>query len=848
MKNQSTLNDVFKFVNIGPGNILKTYPLQNSHQVALLEDSSEEEKREKANEFFNKDDFSIKSLDHGETILSEFENNRQNPNNLISAFYDIIQCQYEIDFNSDSFRCDIESLSDALYLLPYADTPVVPDEIQNAYLAYNILARADADVRYRQVSFGKIDLSENATSGIIKNIGIANLMVVKQHILRYEATEISYIENVMKGESRSKEHRFLDRFEETFIREKESTKETEVEKELKERFEMNRETSKTIEEDHKLSADLSISASYGPTLSIQSDLGYSFEHSESFDQSASSTYAKDVMDRSLEKVTERVREERITKILKENETINKHAFENGPSDFYSTADIDHISGIYQFVDKIYKAQVFNYGKRQMFDLMIPEPASFLHFLNKRGEAEGLSEIDKVPKFDISPFEIEYEANHLITGLGLEQTRHYSNLIKAYKANGVKLHPSPKTFTFNHEEPAGDTGDGSLTSDEGPFPVSPKVIEVEIVSGYIPRTINISIIGSTDRVDTVQFYFVIGSDEKQIVDRRIPHYPDYGIRSHRRGAGAHERVTFTGKLGGMHELELPPTFSVDDQNKLYIGYFPVESANHIINGEVHCEPSPELIKEWQLETFDIITSAYQDRLLEYESKMAQLKLDEQGREGNDLKKYGVPPSKQKQVILTELKKHAISIFTDNYYQEAVFQSNYPLYDAASEHEPPKIDRIKAKAQGDFIRFFEHAFEWSQMQYAFYPYFWSKVDNWTNRFKETDINYEYEQFLQAGSARLVLSVRPGYEKAVNHFLENNEIWLGEGAPEIENPLYLSIIDEIKEASGNLEQDPEPVGEPWEVRLPTSLIKLRKQESLPSWEENPDDSWEWVSVEED
>ena len=36
-----------------------------------------------------------------------------------------------------------------------------------------------------------------------------------------------------------------------------------------------------------------------------------------------------------------------------------------------------VRGIYQWVDKKYKARIFNYGKRLLYDVVVPEPAAFL---------------------------------------------------------------------------------------------------------------------------------------------------------------------------------------------------------------------------------------------------------------------------------------------------------------------------------------------------------------------------------------------------------------------------------------------------------------------------------------
>src|SRR6185369_9992767 len=103
---------------------------------------------------------------------------------------------------------------------------------------------------------------------------------------------------------------------------------------------------------------------YGPTVEVDSSFGVDVETSSEASAKSASTYAKDVLERSLERVTERVREERVRTIRRETEEKNLHQFSNGDSQ-------PHKVGIYQFLDKVYEAQVFNYGKRQIFDLVIP---------------------------------------------------------------------------------------------------------------------------------------------------------------------------------------------------------------------------------------------------------------------------------------------------------------------------------------------------------------------------------------------------------------------------------------------------------------------------------------------
>jgi hypothetical protein len=98
---------------------------------------------------------------------------------------------------------------------------------------------------------------------LIRPAGVARLLVVKQQIKRYEAAEVAHVENVLSGEKRARTHRLLERAEETFTTEAETTREQENELETAERFELNRETSRTIENDFSVGGGLSLSGSTG---------------------------------------------------------------------------------------------------------------------------------------------------------------------------------------------------------------------------------------------------------------------------------------------------------------------------------------------------------------------------------------------------------------------------------------------------------------------------------------------------------------------------------------------------------------------------------------------------------
>jgi len=86
-----------------------------------------------------------------------------------------------------------------------------------------------------------------------------------------------------------------------------------------------------------------------------------------------------------------------------------------------------------------------------------------------------------------------------------------------------------------------------------------------------------------------------------------------------------------------------------------------------------------------------------------------------------------------------------------------------------------------------------------------------------------------------ARAVVPVRPGFEEAVNWFMETGELWEGQGLVVAEdNDLYLSISEEMQTVEGEVEKE-------WETRVPTALTIVQadsavlKEGGLPCYCEN-------------
>ena len=603
----------------------------------------------------------------------------------------------------------------------------------------------------------------------------------------------------MPVKSKTRTHRQLDRTEEVFTTVKEQQHEKETELQTTERFELNRETTKTMDNDQKFGFGLTLSGKYGPTVEFSSNFNQSGATHQSKSQKNAVTYAKEIVERSKERIVETMRTERRLTLLHEVEETNEHRLSNiGPV---------HSAGIFQFVDKIYKSQVFNYGLRQMFDFMIPEPASYLWYL------ESLPQPDV--DLPVPPIRLDLEAPNA----SYINEGNYLRLGARYGAKSLKA-PPPSLLT---KYASITQGQGSESEEDQPR--SRNEMEISIPDGFRPLWCFLTVMGTTDEDPTVAFS--IGQQNQ--VWKPL----------------ATDRVS----LDDPDDLELFQSdtiiqvFDSDGgttvgEEKLKIHVFAYETANYSIHAKAQFLSKPESLTAWQVATYDAIAEAYNNVLLQYQQDVEALKQRQKAEKDYEFE-VGNPPSVNERVVRTELKKHCLAIIRNEH-----LPGLNTIHTPGSGDIPPQFDLVDAREDGAEIRFFEHAFEWDQMQYVFYPYFWARPGGWADRFHARNMDPALEEFLKSGSARVVVPVRPGFEAAVSYYLEKRLVWKDQGEPTIEDPLYKSIVDEIKERTG-ADQDEIPVGEPWETRLPTTAILVRKDETLPQWKRLSPDEWRWEPI---
>lgn len=587
----------------------------------------------------------------------------------------------------------------------------------------------------------------------VKPLGIADFRRVEQTIWCYEPGEVAHIENILKGEGKERSTRMLRRTEDTLTTttEEDTTKERDTQ--TTDRYEIEKESDKIVKDDINFALGVQVTASYG-TVQIHADTNFALAHSTSDSDKTSSKYAKEVTDRAMESVTKKLQTQQIQKIIDEYEEINKHTLDN-------TNGTEHIVGLYRWVDKIYQAKIVNYGKRLMFEFLVPEPAAFhLYALTQAPPENGLT-LEK-PIDPRSPDITQKLGVAPLTGYTDINAANFGFWASAYDA---KVDPAPPYYqTISKAYNRDGIDQGTEFSDSKN--------DLKLPEGYEATTFNCSygLHSEGDNWITV----MIGRDQR---------FTSVG-------------GTFSGVLNGEDDF-IP--ICIMGKTKFYA-----------LAIEATCTRTDETYEAWQIKTFDSIIKGYDDKMAAYETALDQAK----SQTGSII--TGTNPDQNRQTEQLELKKGCIRLL-DPYCQ--------PLWsNAVTDNSPPcgypEFDCCTAISDANYVQFVEQAFEWDLITYLFYPYFWGRKCNWQKIYLLKDEDPLFLNFLQAGFARVVVPVRPGYEDAVLRFIVDGQPWNGGTAPGVDSELYLSIANEMKEPVGTVD----PTVEPWFVRVPTTLTVLQ------------------------
>jgi hypothetical protein len=562
------------------------------------------------------------------------------------------------------------------------------------------------------------------------------------------------------------------------------TKQSQQDSQTTDRFELKQSSQIDTSLALHIEGKVDTSGVYGPTK-VDSHVGGTFDYAVQESNSTATSQARETVSRAVSSIEESVRQQRIERTLTRTRTLDRHELDNSGSP-------DHTIGIYRWVDKIQTVQVFKYPHRLLYEFEVPEPGAFIRWLNKRPKTG--------PMRPIKPFTLDGKENgQLLTADAISGMNppvageiNYLELGRRYDVQGL---PAPPT---DRDVFAAITNDHPDDVNKANKPPVYKTSTINIPDGYEGHSFTIFTTATNDvpekpNAPTGWLEIVVGTDfpsqEANDMDpQKIWRWQGRGVFRDMKSMDFRKPVTG----------QLPIMLATDDTSGL------------MANLEVFCRPTRTAVLEWRLKVFDLILGAY----LALQRQQADAASRAAIQAGIVIS--GESAARNAEVVREEIKRATIELLMGER-----FNGRNAMEAPAVANDPERISFDAVRQTTEEIQFIEEAFEWENLSFVLYPYYWADVSKWAELETIGSPDADFDRFLRAGSARVVVPARPGFEAATNLYTTFGLIWGGGPAPAPNDDLYLSIAEEIK-AQQRAPADGEP-GESWEVRLPTTLVYL-------------------------
>jgi hypothetical protein len=658
----------------------------------------------------------------------------------------------------------------------------------------------------------------------VSKIGIGDFLRVEQQVCCYVPGEVSHIENIMAREFKNKDTFELWRDENAKEESTDSESEKVKDTTSTDRHELHKEAARVIQEDkaNQMGASAGVSASYmGLAIHAEGNLSATNSQSTTNNFSQAETYAREVVERAMERVVVKVSSKRSSRMIHEFTETNKHGFDNRAGD-------KHVTGIYRWVDKLVENKLVNYGKRLMYSFMVPEPAKNYKTWLAAKVYDGSHAKLIMPLKPIDPADLTKNAwipANLDSSNYAILAAEYGAEVELYQIEGVHI---GKTYS---ECPLLT---GAKSKDDNKLHVGGYKYEFEIPKGYYCKEIsyNFSVVDQDRHNEGMHGHLQIGTFMRSI-------YRSYYERGTKDSKQTHYAISGNNidlYLCNNRINSVPDELPSQDYTNAYGRYvarvLPVSVntfnvGSFALNVTALCMWHPSAKAEWQADTYQRITLAYHKKLKEYNEAMQAYNEAIAAQTNQDKAKkgavnYSINPMEARATEQRELKRLCMELMLAPF---GYYGSGYDMlggdHYAAGAYNTANIVATDYYADATACaRFMEEAFDWSIMAYMMYPYYWGSQADWQDLVTTTcAADYIFQAFLQSGMASVTLPVRPGYETDVLYFLDTGMIPVAKQlVTSTQDQKYGTVMQQL--------QLPKPklIGEPWITRVPTSLTIIQ------------------------
>lgn len=659
----------------------------------------------------------------------------------------------------------------------------------------------------------QVEMRDFKSEGALANMAtIGDLIVTKQQLIKYDLGEVAHVETIMQGEERKRNFVTTDRLEELTVIESETENETLTDTQTTERFSVEKESSKVLNSQMNINAGMNVSAEFGP-VKMETSFDFSTSRGSTESNKDATNFSKDVTNRALKRVKEKVRTLRSKLQIHEVVDSTEHKYVNIPG-------TDHINGVYRWLDKYYLNKVLNYGKRLMMEFTVPEPASFYIF-NKMLKAKGSNDFKTMP---IDPNELNevikdsIDPTKTLATLKLNSFKditkeNYEYFASYYNLTDIEPYPAvDKIISAAYNVKVTGNADGGLKDDS-----------LIVPDGYKAKSFKVAYELADDPNNESGLRIQVGTN---VVRRKskwtlnnetdVFNFNPFYIKSSKEEFLLHNEIKGNDKV--------PVSIKAWCSNG-------ARTVDSIVNLQVFCDLDEAGIDKWRLKLYKTIMEKYQLDLRDYEEWL-------RAQEIYDLPDMGNNPDINRTIEQTELKRRCLEMFSGQRFES--FDATVNGIPNVSSY--PEFNFMEAIKEGSMARFFEQAYDWKNMTYEFYPYYYARKKMWLtlNNIQEKN-DPVFESFLKAGYARVVVPVRPGYELLLALYAGWSWInkgqsipvplalllYSGKGMPNvgIDHPLFVSVMNELSQIQTLSEDAPIEVGH-YVQKVPTNLVYLAKQ----------------------
>lgn len=716
---------------------------------------------------------------------------------------------------------------------------------------------------------------------------LGDLKVVRQTLAGYELGEIAHVENVLEGEKKVRRHQVVDVTELESIESERREEESQHELQTTTRSELASESQSTIQRDESFNAGGTITASYGPYFSASATVGVAQSKSQSESAKASTRFAQDITDRAsdaLRTATERVRRSLTRNTIMEENTHTLKGAAGNTVGVYRWVNKHYCMQVYNYglrvlLDIGVSDPSANYryaaglGANLDVDADPPPPLLFPGTQSPltpqtigSSNWQTLAAMFRVGDFPTPPpFWITTPFAWSEESAPPQQaapTTGSGSPSSGQTTQPPAQPPNPRLFKSSREItiPGGYLPlrfvacvlvDGPAGSYSNSFSDNERAIIRLLIRNASSRPPSASERGRLDTLIDLWLTWDSGVTPRPAIDftdvQLLNTYAVPALGSGPPGQGL--QAFIASASGGFRpglELAVGPTlaWAAPGARKVSGSFYHGQTLQppELVTTEADGSLLPvaastgggqgfavtmEVLsaidtaeQRWQYEAYNAILAARAAWETEWRSAVAQAET----RAGVAI--TGRNPQENAEIILTELKRQVIAMLgaPAPAQLDAVTPGRTQATGNPPRPVPPSVNFERAGEAARLVAFYEQAFEWQNMSYIFYPYFWSGRDDWTEAMLREDPDPLFAQFLKAGSARVVLPTRPGFERLVGSrlHLKLPSPALPASAPQSSDGPYLDIAEEIR-AAQDATLGGSPSGKPWPVVLPTTLVAL-------------------------